>query len=739
MRSSAIVRGLPTLTAENIFKYAQDNKHAPLNDKTKQSIQKTLSTRKDLITLATLIIKLNEAKDTINLLHGLTQEQKAELKLLISREREFKRRHREHIAEHDDYKQFIVEQHQILPLQQLITWWDNNHESFMKDEFWEKTTLAAKAQSARRKESEKRKRRRLHRLVDVREDFKQYESYYGFAGEDLLQFNKNFLGFLTELITKMLKNRRSYPTPIADYLSLILSGIENEKKLIIYSMIYRLECAEYYKDQTCDDLMAYTCDRIYKYASLQRDEKKLQPPRRCGLTPLLAETYKQHIHAYAKAHPDDRLISHKLKSIQLLSTPSDSTKSPTTLNNATTPLTKSSSSSSINPDSLTPDLGRLILAIEDTSIILNNSKKLTPENILSFIEKFNTEILIPIDNILLSINQTLSFRHFMQFKLILDYFLQPHLKGLLLTANKAELSTNPYWYHLVNHLGSRKNISELITLTSTQDNSAAFNHVLEFAAHFSKSKHRLKKNIESQLLQEAGLDKKLPLPNEIKLTALLCASDVENKDLLKLWTICANKLKLNHLVDNYDLAYAVNLIKHLGKISNEILHRSINDPIFCHQAIKSFAILDEIKPDIEKCLQQEARTNRFHYLFSGSIDQETLLKPLIHPLNKIYALDLAHKLDNYSKDYARYDKKLAIITSLRTRCSEIIDDKSPASALTEDIHTILNQLTDNNKFSNSYRFQRRLNDLAILSKHYFAPVNQRVFSHQTLKMCSLLN
>lgn len=739
MRSSAISHGLPALTAECIFNYVQETKRTQLDDKTKQAIQTALTSRQDLATLSTLINKLNEAKDTINLLHGLTSEQKAELRRLISREREFKLRHQQRIAQHEDYKQFIVEQHKILPLQQLITWWDNNHEAFMKDEFWEKTAIAAKVQSAKRKESEKRKRRRLHRLLDVREDFKHYESYYGFTGEDLLHFNTSFLDYLSEIIQKLLKNRRAYPVMITEYLSAILRGIENEKKLIVYSMIYRLQCAEYYKDKTCDDLMTYTCDRIYHYASLQKDEKKLQPPKRCGLTPQLSETFKQHIHAYAKAHPDDRLVRHKIKDIQLLSAPSDQAASPAILPNVVNNTQKQNTGEIASSANLTPDLGRLVLAIEDANNILSNPKALTAENVAAFLAKFNDEILTPIDSILLSINQPLEFRHLMQFKLILQYCLQPPLKKLILSANQAELEANPYWYHLTNHLGSRHDITELASLISTQETSASFNQLLEFADHFSKSKHRLNQGIQSQLLQESGLDAKLPPSNDRKLTALLQTEEVKNKDLLTLWTACAKKLKLNHLIQHYDIVYAVNLLKYLAKVSNEILHRSANDPAFCHQAIKTFAILDEIKQDLDKCLQQEARTNRFHYLFSGRINQESLLKPLTQPLDKIYAIDLAHKLDEYIKDYARYEKKQTILTTLRAKCLAVIEDKTAPLTITEAFADALKDINENGHFAASYRFKRRLNNLSTLSKQYFAPMNERTFSPQTLKMCSLLN
>lgn len=739
MRSSAISHGLPAFTAEHIFNYVQETRHVPLNDKARLAIQAALTSRQELITLNILIGKLNEAKETINLLHGLTSEQKAELRKLISREKEFKFRHRQRIAQHDDYKQFIVEQYKILPLQQLITWWDNNHESFMKDEFWEKTTLAAKAQSAKRKESEKRKRKRLHHLLDVREDFKHYESYYGFTGEDLLHFNTSFLDYLAELIQQLLKKRRTYPVMIAEYLSVILRSIENEKKLIIYSMIYRLQCAEYYKDKTCDDLMTYTCDRIYQYTSLQKDDKKIQPPKRCGLTPALSEAFKQHILAYAKSHPDDRLVRHKIKDIEYLSAPSDQTAAPVALPAVANNTAKQNTNTPANTNHLTPDLGRLILAIEDVNHLLANPTTLTAENITAFFAKFNDDILNPVDKILLSINQTLTFPHLMQFKLILDYCLQPCLKMLILSANQVELDTHPYWYHLSNHFGSRKDISALPNLISSQETSASFNHMLEFATHFTKTKHRLNQAIQSHLLQESGLGAKLPLSNDSKLTRLLGTDDVNNNDLLTLWTTCAKKLKLNHVIQHYDLVYAVNLLKYLTKISNEILRRAANDPALCHQAIKSFAILNEVKQDLDKCLQQEARTNRFHYLFNGRINQESLLKPLIQPLDKIYLLDLTNKLDDYIKDYARYEKKRAILMALRAKCAEAIDNKCSPLTVIENFNSALNDVNEDKYFAASCRFKRRLGNLFTLSKQYFAPVNERTFSSHTLKMCSLLS
>lgn len=689
-------------------------KSIAVDEKTKQKIVDAFKPNNPAGKINVLINKLNNAKQAYQLYPGLTKKQRDELSLLIKLEKEFKERHQQKIATHEDYKKFIEVQHNILPLQQMMTWWNANHIAFMDDDFWKKLSNAAKTQSKKNKEAEKQKRKRLHKLVDIKEDYNNYQPYYALSSDDLLTFYHDNILPLEEAVKNLFihhsKEKKPYHAVFANYLVSVQQAIEAEKKLILYSMLYRLKCTAHYKSNDCDDLMAYTCDRVYYHANIKQQDHKIIPAKRKGLSPDLIKQFYKLIEDYAKQHPEDTLL--KNKSTQIRKKPAQ-----------TAAQEKPTENKLITSTQHHAELGHLILSIEDIITTINSDDPITIGNITAFLTHFERTVLSTTDQLLLTNASAFDFKTLLICNNALYNCLCPRIKSLVLAANKDQLDTNPNWYHLANHLGSRRSMHDLATTLSEQNTTPEFQQIMRFSTHFSEVKHKLNTSIKSSLLKEAHIS--ITPDNHLSFPLHLQTQPLSNQQLLDLWTVCAKKLKTNHITTSYDPIYALKMTKYLTHISDQAFLKSQEDDAFREKFIKLLFIINTIKTDMTNCLRQQARSTRFHYLFSGQMNADAVLKPVISVINKILALELNHKLDSYIKNYADDHSKLSILTALRTKLNAITEEGHSAESLPEAIDVIIKTATLDNKLANAHRFNRSLQSFAKLSKQYFEIGNEQ--------------
>ncbi len=725
------------LFAEDIRQFIAA-KSVIIDDKTKRKIEAVSRPNSPYGKINRLIVEFNTARQICSLLPGLTRKQREELSRLVELEKEFKQRHQQKQAKPDDYKNFIAVQRKILPLDQTVTWWNSNHETFMNDDFWKKLNNTAKMQSKNHKESESEKRKRLHKLVDIKEDYNNYQAYYAYSSEDLIDLHHRFVlpleNAVRNLVLHHAKQKKPYHAVIVEYLSSLLRTLEDENKLMIYSMAYRLKCADYFKSNNCDDLMAYTLSRVYHHANIPKQDNKITPARRSGLTPDQIKLFCRLIQEHAKSHPDDALIQSKLEELSDYFYPSKQASDKKLKRaNSEEPVQKPEQHPATILTQHHSDLGHLILSIEDAVNTINNSDAINTSNLGEFIAQYEATILTTTELLLSSNSTAFDFKTLLLCSNALYSFLCPRIKGMLLAANGNEIENNPHWYHLANHLGSHHSMQNMLETIPIQGTSPQFKEVLRFSTHFARVKHKLNHSIKSSLLKEANIsiapDNNKSFPDFLQ--------TLSSQQLLDFWSVCAKKLKTNHVISPYDPLYALKMAKYLTHASSIIYTKAQNDHRLREKFIRMLPILNTIRADINTCLQKQARSTQFHYLFSGQMNADTILNPVINVIDKILTLQLKYKLESYIKNYANDEAKLAVLMTLRNKLNDVIEGRQHSQSLPDTIDTIVKEAADN-KAVHSYPFNRSLQNFSALSKQYFAGDNERVFTKHPEKICSLL-
>lgn len=312
---------LPPFHPYDIFHYISNVKKHNLSEKLKSQIEQAFH-ESELLALSRLIDAANTAKDTHEALAGLTTEQKARLHMLIENQKQFHALYDKQKANHADYKQFLAEQQELARLQQKMDWWKINAAALNKPEFWENVLNVAKMQSEKNHETEKEKRKRMHQITDVREDYQKYKTYMGLTNDDLLNLHDVYFAQIEEQIHTILSKRKTWPAMLTEYVSLLLTTLEKEQKQVMYSMLFRMQSADYYKDIQCDDLLAFSCKRIYSHANIQVNQSGIKPPRRRGLSADHLLTFARQIRYYHQSHRDE-FIREKMSQIGSLHLPND--------------------------------------------------------------------------------------------------------------------------------------------------------------------------------------------------------------------------------------------------------------------------------------------------------------------------------------------------------------------------------------------------------------------------------
>lgn len=298
------------------------------------------------------------------------------------------------------------------------------------------------------------------------------------------------------------------------------------------------------------------------------------------------------------------------------------------------------------------ELHNLILAIiqaitkiEDKNIL----SETTINDYLSFIDK---EILMPIIKIIVDDPNELSFKTLFMLANLPLYFSSERVKLLLLNANQLDISANPHWLMLINHLDESDTI-EFLDENRTKPgfeatNQLSFTNTLAFAKHLLTINRRIRTLIQKLLLHDAEII--IPVPNPFKLDYVLSQVIVKNKQLISLWEICAEKLikeNLDHHVKSEYLEFIVNM---MNKISAAIFDRARNNPSLLDDFNKSLLFLNNVRASLKEL---DAERDKSYYirnniaLWSPTAELEKTLYPLLPIIDKTLVLRLMNKTETY--------------------------------------------------------------------------------------------
>lgn len=293
---------IPSLSPAAIFDYINNYKKLNLTDSARNEIERSFGRYDELQRLADLMTEINLVAKGYEQLGGLTEQQKELMSQLIAEEQSYHERYDARKATHRDYKKYIADQQTLSRLRQTLEWWKLNNEEIQSDTFWESLNVATKKISKNNHESSRKARKRLHKILDIKEDYEKYQPYMLYTAENLIAFYNDHLLPLETIILSIQKKRRQLPVMISEYLGYLLNQLQEQKKLIIYSAIFRLKAAEYFNDVGCDDLMSYTSNRIYSYANVYINRSGNIPSRRRSLNPEKLNQLVDMIRGYQRSN-----------------------------------------------------------------------------------------------------------------------------------------------------------------------------------------------------------------------------------------------------------------------------------------------------------------------------------------------------------------------------------------------------------------------------------------------------
>lgn len=300
------------LDLEHICSWFEATQEKMLTDAEKAQIRKSLTEEETLEVLAELISHFITLKNSFNSMAGLTNEQIDKLKSLINVRKEFKQAREKERLKMSAYERFLENEKKILPLEQIIKWWSNNSDSLRKQSVWNDIANLIPNNSHQQEMQKK--------LILIKQQWARQHVFACYSSHNLMTFYKEYLCVLEKSLAERLQTKKTWPTVVCEYIKFILIQVRTLKKQAVYSMLTRLNCVEYYKSMTCDDLLLYTCQKIESECSvivLQSD--KSQDPRQ-GMTPELIAEYCTMIQSYCDNTPDSTDLCKEFNNLKMRTT-----------------------------------------------------------------------------------------------------------------------------------------------------------------------------------------------------------------------------------------------------------------------------------------------------------------------------------------------------------------------------------------------------------------------------------
>lgn len=279
------------LDVENLIQFAIRTQKEPLNENQKEQLSSLFKDDKSLNELALMLNDFIQIKNNYAARAGLSNSQFDRLKDLVE-ERQYLRE----LRETDKYniainQSIIANAKKSLPLEHILEWWTSAVDKLNSAEMWESFHKAAASE-----------------INNLKNEWETYSDYAGYSSANLLEFYREYIVVTEERLVCELKSRHKLPVIICRYLENIISRLQKLKKQVIYSMLYRLRCAEYYNDMACDDLLAYTCDRIEQNTQIKLNKKGKIPRRRRSLTLQILPEFIQCIDKFCRDNPHEKTM-----------------------------------------------------------------------------------------------------------------------------------------------------------------------------------------------------------------------------------------------------------------------------------------------------------------------------------------------------------------------------------------------------------------------------------------------
>jgi|SRR5579885_2876972 hypothetical protein len=338
-----------------------------------------------------------------------------------------------------------------------------------------------------------------------------------------------------------------------------------------------------------------------------------------------------------------------------------------------------------------PELHNLILSIIEAITHIESRQMLTNQNINQYLSFMDKEILSRIDAMLLQ-PTNLDYKTLSTLSNLMLYLASDNVKLLLISMNKQQILQNPYWLVLINHLEERGKISHLESLQKDPHydalREADFQHILMFANHLTSIKRQAHRLIQQSILSEAGIHEHKT--DQMTTLEFLCNPKIRDRQLLKLWLCCAEKLNTNNLHPQSKTQFILFLIRFLTYISEAILSRARDDKSLLNDYIDLFSHIYDARAAIARLYNNDDQVSsptRYPSIWTKMNECDNISQPLSAIINKSLSLQLLQKIETYALKKISRNK----LNAFRAYCNDPHFGNSEQT-VAPDLHSIKNSL-----------------------------------------------
>lgn len=299
------------------------------------------------------------------------------------------------------------------------------------------------------------------------------------------------------------------------------------------------------------------------------------------------------------------------------------------------------------------ELHNLILSIVQAIIKIEDKNILSGKTINDYLHFIDKEIISRITEILEKRGSQLNYETLFTLANLPAYFSSERIKMLLVSANKDEIPNNPHWLTLINHLDDKNIIQHFAENKDKPDylqtQQADFQKALAFATHLINIHYQTNFLIKQSLLHEAGMINQSTYPFTIP--SILDQKEIKDKQLLKLWLACANKLTLENLDHHVKPSYIHFLVRIITKISSSIFERARKNPDLLDEHLKQLPLIFAIRKTM-KNLDMECEKSYYascnSALWLPNSELEKNIQPLFSTIDRATALNMQFMIEKYA-------------------------------------------------------------------------------------------
>lgn len=324
--SSSIDDALLTpLSAEHIIRFVETTLTSPLPTHEQKAIRVFMNTA-SMSELSADVQACIDVKNNFIALAGLTNRQLKTMKNLIAERAPLKKQFKElHAAGKVDValnKRILANAQKLLPFNHILEWWGQSTDRLNTQAWWEQVTVSSQKEGESKQETKEALIKRRHAINYVKNSWRQHQVVACYSSLNVMTYYKDHLLPLEKALTAAL-SEKPMQACVQHYLQHLLSQTGKLKRQLICSMLCRLQCAEYFNDLKCDDVVAYTCQQVEKGGKVTLKKTGKLPPNRRSLSLALIPRFINTIEMYCAEHPDENVLLAQLNQLKMKRVPTE--------------------------------------------------------------------------------------------------------------------------------------------------------------------------------------------------------------------------------------------------------------------------------------------------------------------------------------------------------------------------------------------------------------------------------